>query len=173
MPFIIYAIEANDDTVDFKRLRIVSGLSSTIGSFVSEHAPIGGGAPLPWHMSGSDIIQRVGGSPSEHAFVIDLKPSAKNNVSLYQLNDIWGFSYPHWTPLALRLETLFVDEYSEGPEEFKEHFVVPDSRRELVHEFLYLCAGTAGGTWRWGMAGAVNGALLWPDALNYFIQQIS
>jgi hypothetical protein len=32
--------------------------------------------------------------------------------------------------------------------------------------------GTKGGTWKWERVGLVNGALLWPDALDYFVKML-
>ena len=49
----------------------------------------------------------------------DIFPGDKKNVSLYQVKEIWGFSYfledGIFTPLALRLEAL-VDERGKDPE---------------------------------------------------------
>jgi hypothetical protein len=41
------------------------------------------------------------------------------NVSLYQLLDVWGFSYEEWTPLALQLDALFSDRYEEDTDKFR------------------------------------------------------
>lgn len=129
---------------------------------------------MSWHLPETELLKLVvEEKPSDHAILIDLKPNAKGNVSIYQLKDIWGFSYSEWTPIALHLETLFVDEEIENPDSFKNTFEAPNLKdRENVYEFLYLRGGTKGGTWNWGMVGRVNGALLWPDALKYFIDEL-
>lgn len=141
----------------------------------------GQNAAIGWHLSESDLLgtatdQYLSGSvlPDEYAIVIDLKPGVANNVSLYELKDIWGFSYPDYTPIALRLEPLFVDHEPENsnPDAFKKCFRDNDCLRDQVHEFLYLQGGYNSGKWLWGRVGMVNGALLWPDALEFFFREI-
>lgn len=124
-----------------------------------------------WHLSAADLLNAANKSPDQHTIVIDLKPSETNNVSLYELKDVWGFSYYAWTPVALRLETLFVDYKVPNPKNFKKSFI-HNGDREQVHEFLYLQGGTGSGAWNWGSVGGVNGALLWPDALKFFSYKI-
>jgi hypothetical protein len=120
------------------------------------------------------ILSRLGiEQPAEHRILIDLKPSDKTNVSLYRLRDGWGYSNEGWTPLALRLESLLVDDPRDNPTIFKQEFLGPSETRDFIYEFLYLNGGTSGGKWTWGMVGRVNGALLWPDALRYFISSIN
>ena len=136
---------------------------------------------LKWHLSESDLLSTAidqylseSALPNDYAVVIDLKPSDKGRVSLYELKDIWGYSYTSYTPIAIRLEPLFVDRKHTNPDVFKQHFKTNDSLREPVHEFLYLQggAGKDSGKWIWGQAGLVNGALLWPDALKFFFKEI-
>jgi len=87
-------------------------------------------------------------------------------VTLLRVLDVWGFRYPSWAPLALRL-AVACDCYTEDPNKLKVRFSGPEGGNALVHEFLYLKAG-----WSWGMVGRVNGALLRPDAFNYFVDEI-
>ena len=134
-----------------------------------------------WHLSESDLLRTATDRylsesvlPNEYAILIDLKPSVEGNVSLYELKDIWGFSYPDYTPIALRLETLFVDHEpkNSNPDAFKKCFKNNNCFREQVHEFLYLRGGYNSGKWLWGQVGSVNGALLWPEALEFFFEKI-
>ena len=139
---------------------------------------------LKWHLSESDLLSTAideylseSALPNDYAIVIDLKPKDKKRVSLYELKDIWGYSYsPDYTPIALRLETLAVDLDHPNPDALKQRFETNDRLREPVHEFLYLRggsgAGNDSGTWNWGQVGSVNGALLWPDALKFFFKEI-
>ena len=48
----------------------------------------------------------------------------------------------------------------------------PEDGGVIAHEFLYLNGGTGEGTWNWGMAGSVNGALLFQDAWEYLANQV-
>ena len=137
---------------------------------------------LEWHLSDYDLLSTAidqylseSALPNDYAIVIDLKPGDKERVSLYELKDIWGYSYSSdYTPIALRLETLAVDLDHPNPDALKQRFETNDSLREPVHEFLYLQggAGEDSGTWNWGQVGSVNGALLWPDALKFFFKKI-
>jgi len=126
---------------------------------------------IKWHMTETDMLTRTDVDPDQHAIVIDLAPS-RSTVSLYELTDIWGATTPSWTPVALRLEALFVDLEHEDPATFKQEFIDEGLDRRPVYEFLYLQGGTRYGTWVWGPIGMVNGALLWPDTLDYFVSEI-
>ena len=151
---------------------------------VREHVPLGGNnGPLVrhmlgtcpdcggWHLPERELLRLLGvEEEAEHAVVIDLKPKKEGNVSVYRIRDIWGYNYGEWAPLAVRLEVLYADLDHPDPTAFKERFPSPKQPGDFVHEFLYLNNGKRG--WNWGMVGFVNGALLWPDALRYFIDQI-
>ena len=176
MAFLVYKSEKDDKGFrDFERVEKVSlaGKNSPIASLVNELSKKEGTTELRWHVSEGEILRRLNKSVDQHALIVDLKPSVENNVSLYHLKEIWGFSYDVWTPIAIRLETLAVDEYVQDPEKFKQKFNDEKSKREQVHEFLYLQGGTHGGSWSWGPVGTVNGALLWPEPLRYFIEMLS
>jgi hypothetical protein len=70
----------------------------------------------------------------------------------------------------LRLEVLFSDEPVKDVTAFKQSFLAPKMKGELVHEFLYLQGSN--NRWTWGRTGGVNGPLLWPPALEFFLQAI-
>jgi hypothetical protein len=123
--------------------------------------------PFGWHATAAEIVEELKGSDNQEV-LINLKPNGQNNVSLYRLLDVWGFSYTDWTPLALRLEVLFADHRHKSPEKFMKSFQLENQKSgEYIGEFLYLKGGVAGGTWSWGQVGRVNGALLWKDAFTY------
>jgi hypothetical protein len=112
-----------------------------------------------------------------HRLVIDLKPNTERNLSLYQIQHIWGWTIESWTPIALRLRPLFSDHRVQDAAESKSQFKLP-SDKELadvggpVHEFLYFWHKTPLSSWNWGLVGHVNGALLWPDVFDYFVNSI-
>jgi|GEM_PF-990097 hypothetical protein len=114
-------------------------------------------------------------SYQEWALVIDLKPDWDGVVSLYRLKTIWGYSERACTAICVRLEPLFVDLEVEDSIRFKNEFQLPPGKEPVgpVHEFLYLnhLEGVRG-AWTWGQVRNVNGALLWPKALAYFIERI-
>lgn len=136
-----------------------------------QHRDEGRNTPLRWHLSACDLLA-PDNMANEYAIVIDLQPNAEN-LDLYKLKDVWGFSYPDWTPVALRVERL-LDNVPPVPnsDAYKWRFTDDNVNREQVHEFLYLQGGYDEGTWNWPRPSSVNGAMLWPDALAFFFDEI-
>jgi hypothetical protein len=164
MPFLLYQHWPNDaGSRTFWRVKQVSigGGRGPIAAHVADEC--GDEPGCRWHMSETQLLSRLTVTP-EHAVLIDLKPTTKGNVSLYRLTDVWGFSYRQWTPVCLKLESLFIDEHIENAEAFKEEFQLRPDGGVIAHEFLYLNGGVSEGNWNWGMTGAVNSALLFRDA---------
>ena len=127
---------------------------------------------IGWEITENDLLKELNFNFENFSLVIDLKPTVKNNVSLYYLRRIWGYSYFGWTPIALQLETIYVDKEIKNSEEFKKKVIIPTHKGDIVHEFLYLQGGIKEGSWVWGRIGSVNGCLLWPDAFNFFVKKI-
>jgi hypothetical protein len=132
-----------------------------------------------WHAREQDLLRGMGiESCQNHALIIDLKPDTIENISLYEVQDVWGFSNEEWTPLALRLKPLFVDHKDNAPDRFKKSFSMPSAQSisdngGAIHEFLYASHNEGiEGRWRWGRNGVVNATLLWPDAFEYFVSSI-
>lgn len=174
MPFVLYERrEQPGGAAAFVQLRELS-LAGTSGGllqgFVAKFAPPQA-RTFAWHATASDLIAEAGASPKSHAIIADLK-SARGNLSLFELTDVWGFSYGEWTPLALRLEVLAADRTVPDPRRTKQRFTDEGCSRQAVHQFLYLQGGLRGGAWTWGPVGSVNGVLLWPDAFEYFLERI-
>ncbi len=168
MPFMLYDVASLSGPKQYTFIRTIpiAGNTGPLASIQRAKNP-SCKSPFSWHASSSEIVAVIAGASPTHEIVIDLKPNVANNVSLYRLLDIWGFSYNEWTPLAVRLEVLFGDLVHGDPEQFKASFSDANADRSLVGEFLYVQGGTAGGTWSWGRVGSVNGALLWRDAFDY------
>lgn len=168
MPFMLYGVQPTPSGSAFEYVRHLqlAGSRGPLRRFVQENV-VSDERPVGWHATEQGILTAAGEPADSQAIVIDLKPSVKGNVSLYRLRDVWGYSYADWSPLALRLESLFVDRVVEDVAAFKRSFVVPPDSSDEIGEFLYVQGGTCGGTWNWGMVGRVNGALLWPNALAY------
>jgi hypothetical protein len=138
--------------------------------------PPGQGEPCAWHV---DVVSELGAHADylNSTLLIDLKPKQiKTNLSLYEVMDVCGYSENDWSPVLLRLNGLFVDE--EDPSSVdRNDFVRKDNEISgPIYEFLYV-AGSVGdgkikGTWRLPPSSPTNGALLWPEPLNYFIKCI-
>lgn len=129
--------------------------------------------PYRWHV---DVLPELNAQPDYHGgtLIIDLKPK-QNNVSLYEVLDVWGWSQDDWTPILLRLNGLFTDDRPETIN--REDFVRADADISgPIYEFLYLIGsvknGKLHGPWTPPNASPTNGVLLWPERLNYFFQCI-
>lgn len=176
MPFFIYETSTVGETRKFQRLRAGVQLAGAYGPIATHAQRViskDREAPQGWHLSEDQLLNHWRCARGKHALVIDLKPKKDGLVSLYQLRDVWGFSYPSWTPIALRLETLCEDKETTDPLVVKEQFCVRAEPGDLRHEFLYLRGGTAEGGWGWGPVGSVNGALLSEAAWNFFVDAIN
>lgn len=186
MPFYLYRKNPiNGGFSEYIQMRKISlaGTDNVIYSSLTATNQLqqnrGQNAGIGWHLNETDLLSTATEQylnepvfPNEYAIVIDLKPNVANNVSLYEIKDIWGFSYSDYTPIALRIELLFGDHHHQNPDAFKQCFEDNNCLRDQVHEFLYLQGGYDSGKWLWGRVGMVNGALLWPDAVEFFFPGI-
>ena len=131
---------------------------------------------MPWELSGRDLCRAV---ISKHELETDAAACkvvvdatyGRDDAILLEINHIWGFSYGSWTPILLRMSTLFEGDRPKGKATPVEHFrLAPEEG--FIHEFLYLQCGHQGGTKNWGRMGYTNAALLYPGALAYLLGQI-
>ena len=100
--------------------------------------------PYKWHVE----IQRGMSQDDKLAgftVIIDLKPKQnKENISLYELMDVWGYSDSGWSPILLHLHGLLVDEDPNGIDRSK--FSIEDYDREgPIYEFMYLNGSVSDG----------------------------
>jgi hypothetical protein len=169
VPFYIYQV----DKTQYQQIRTIplAGKNGPLAKLAiqsfNEQKPISSGK---WHIDEKQIISEiVTDRTKEYAIIIDLKPDDTKTVSLFRLKEIWGSSDEEWTPIMLKLETLFIGEKIKAPMDFKKLFEVDKKTRlDYAYEFLYLQGGSKSGTWNWGRTGGVNGALLWEDTWKYF-----
>lgn len=131
--------------------------------------------PYKWHL---DVVGELGRHPDylDCTLLIDLKPKQnKTNLSLYEVMDVWGYSDSGWTPILLRLNGLFIDNdpLLVNRNEFNR---MDNDLDGPIYEFLYINGSVTGGkikgSWVPPPASPTNAALLWPQALNYFVQSI-
>lgn len=127
-----------------------------------------------WHIEVEKSLEGIG--MPNCTIVIDLKSKQRDtNVSLYELVDVWGYSYEDWSPILLLLYGLEVDARPNdvNPVDF---IVDPKGYDVPIYEFLYLNGGIAGGKlagkWIPPPSSPTNAALLWPETLGYFIKCI-
>lgn len=123
-------------------------------------------------MSEDKLLDWFGGTPNSHAAIVDLKPNAEGIVNLYRIRGIIGYSHTDWTPICFLLEEMFADEPNANPGSFKQEFTFSGFQRKAI-SYVYLRRGTQGGAaWNWGHVGRVNGALLFPEAWQYFTEEL-
>jgi hypothetical protein len=163
MSFLLYDVEkaTQQYTLAQEDVNIAGALAAIVKTRNTT-----GESPYKWEATAADIVAALHGMAGQE-IVIDLKPNISQNVSLYRLVCVWGFSSAYWTPLALLLETLFSDRKEQDAQGFKKQFKATEADKSLVGEFLYIQGGVKGGKWNWGKVGSVNGALLWSDAFTY------
>ncbi len=168
MPFLLYDLDGPPGREKYTLVSTFQ-LSGTRGAMARLVAArnVEKQVPFSWHATAAELIAVGRGQPTTQAIVIDLKPKVANNVSLFRLLDVWGYSYGSWTPLALRLQGLMADRQEPDPVAFKKSFIDPGDDHSLVGEFLYVQGGVNSGKWTWGMVGRVNGALLWKNAFDF------
>ncbi|RUM29420.1 MAG: hypothetical protein DSY42_06470 [Aquifex sp.] len=141
------------------------------------------GGSTGWHIPETDLINesiKMYNFPpdEEYMLVVDLKPSVKNNISLYKLTNIWGYSYETWTPIMLQLIAIYADEDATKVNFTKNKFPLPRDleNRERLHMFVYLTGGIKVdrlvGDWNWGGRGFPTAALLEPEAFKFFISAV-
>lgn len=131
---------------------------------------------MPWELSGRDLCRAVMAKHSVEADATSCKvvvdaTYGREDALLLEIIHIWGFSYGPWTPILLRMSTLFEGDRPKGKATPVEHFRL-DPEEGFIHEFLYLQCGHQGGTKNWGRMGYTNAALLYPDALTHLLGQI-
>src|SRR5437870_5617401 len=146
MPFLLYEVDGPQGQEKYTWVHPfrLAGKNGSLAQVVVMRNPQKA-VPFGWHATSEELIQLQGGKSSSQAVVIDMKPNVQKNVSLYRLLDVWGYSFANWTPLALRLQALFVDRLEPKPAEFKKSFVDPAEDHRLAGEFLYVHGGVTDG----------------------------
>ena len=198
MAFLLYGTKDDTTWIRIREFALGRLLSGFVQRYVEEDSERDGRLRVPpfeWQADEQALLRLEGllvpsrygpprdGQPSlplvpgyrTWLLAIDLKPDREGNVSLYRLQEVWGYSEKASTPICLRLEPLFVDLDVEDSVSFKHQFQLSPTaeRGGPIYEFLYLNHPEGvRGPWTWGQVGNVNGALLWPKALGYFMERI-
>lgn len=163
MPFFLYKVEA--DWASKIRTISLAGLHGPICAAAKRHPD-----EAEWELDEASLLEFLQVDPENHAVIIDLKPSQPTEISLYRLRHIWAYYSPGWTPLAVELEALYVDDYAPDgtrPSVFKERFPITVGSGSRVYEFLYL------NEWNWGPVGSVNAAVLESSIFDSFLKRIN
>jgi hypothetical protein len=128
------------------------------------------GEPFAWHLEIASALRSLGADYSEaNSIVIDIKPSNRHPC-LCELTDVFGYSTDDWTPMMWRLRQLRWEEKVDPLD-----FTAP-SDGQKIHSFIHAAGsvrkGKIVGKWIAPKVSSTNSALLWPDALDYFVEQI-
>jgi hypothetical protein len=170
---IVYTLmeEPGNTVYQLARKIRLTAKTGAIASFVREAR---GTEPGGWRMNERDILVGVDADHDSQAVVVDLKPHARDIVSLYRMRGIVGYSYTDWTPICFLFERLFDDQAESDPKHFKQRFTREEGFRGThAVSFVYLHRGTLEGrAWNWGHIGRVNGAILFSNAWRHFDQEI-
>ena len=126
--------------------------------------------PIDWHLNVSGDLSRT--NLSNQALIISLKPYNKNNLSIYELVNVWGVSSNGWTAMMYHIRGLFVDA---DPKKIDSKDF-PRSPREVddpIFTMAYVMDGTVKngeiiGKWSPTRPGSSNSVLLWPTTFEYF-----
>ena len=175
MSFLLYKIKSDNssntlyDLVDEIEL---SGNNGPFALYVNEKSDKEN-TVFKWEMRESLILKYLNLDEQGHAIIANIKPKSNKYVALCRLDRIWGYSSDWWTPILVRLNTIYFDRADNDPRDFIKHFDDSEAENEILHEFLYLQGGIIHRGWGWGPTGAVNAPLLWPDPLLYFYNILS
>lgn len=175
----MYALYTKDrvEEKDHFQMYAECSLFGSKGGFIpwllAKHIPPDQGGPYKWHIDVPSELDKT----TEYArmtLIIDLKPKQREkNVALYEVLDVWGYSAKGWTPVMLRLSGLFVDAEPAGIDR-NDFFIEDEKRQDAIYEYLYVQGSVACGAltdkWILPPASSTNGALLFPDAMKYFLQ---
>lgn len=189
MPFLLYEKTGEDVGLDVLERRVVITFGGNSNGILPKYLKSRGtlerarssvqGSSKPHfdNFPASDLLSLKGHNPDFHRLVIDLKPMAKRNVSLYEVREFWVAINEAWTPIMLRIHPLFIDkEVGEGREgECKQRLLV-DPNRDAgypIHDIIYLNGGYSENPlhkrW-WGASrlGQYSAALLFPEVAEHF-----
>ena len=105
--------------------------------------------------------QMLGGDASSHRLISDVYPKSEDN-SLYSLEYVSVYSHDDFAPIVMHLIKI--------PGK-KESFVGKNYEKEYVRSFLYIRKNP--NIWKWGNLGQTSGPLVWPPAMDFFIDEIT
>lgn len=170
MPFFLYRLDGDA----YVRVRSNVPLAGQQGPFcaTARRSP----DTPEWELSERELVRSYGVDPDSHVVIIDLKPKVEDEISLYRLKYAWGYSADGWTPFALELEGLYVDEKPQtgnSAASIKQRFPISSEPGDRIYEFLYVNGDGKKGSWAFGRVGSVNAALLWEHVFDSFLKRIN
>jgi hypothetical protein len=143
--------------------------------------PIGEG----WEITASDIVKNAI-PPSANSELLhpvtDFHPRTTERIGIMEIDTIYLYTFPQdrnkkepaWTPMMLKLRSLYYEEFDpalslEKIQEKKKHIVLPkdyDKPRDESWTFTFLYV--KGESWNFGKPGSTNGTFIEGGARTYF-----
>lgn len=171
--YALYRKSQHDSMIAFHFVEEISLFGCNRGfipALLRSEIPPSQGAPFKWELDISKALASTG--RVDHGLVIDLKPkNASPNLSLYEIMTVWGHSLPEWTPIMMRLRSLFVDE---TPADYnqKQFTRQLEDMEDPIFSMMYLAGtvekGQLVGRWTAPGASPTNSVLLWPETFQFF-----
>src|ERR1700722_12879032 len=123
-------------------------------------------APIGWILPIAEKWNK-----EEYSAIIDIKPKSSDEVFLCELDKVFGYSYPNWSPIMMRLKILLYEE-----EEIDKTIFMNDEDPDIIYTMLYLSGGIQNGklkgTWNFPGPSSTNSLLFWPEAMTFFNEQV-
>jgi len=172
--YYIYNVEKKGDIYSYNfmnKINLFGSLNGIIVKILKKITPPNQNEVYKWRINMEKDLPKI--DLPNKAIIIDLKPNTENNVSLYEIKNIFGYSSFGWTPMMFHLKALMVDK--KGDWKQKEKFDIKDANLENVFTFNHVYDGSVRngqiiGIWVPPRPSSTNSALLWEDTLNYFIE---
>jgi hypothetical protein len=161
------------------------------GRFEHSLIPSEQGEPYPWYLDVRKRLCQIGhpglglDAGNQYSLVIDLKPNnMKRVLDFYELLHVWGYTNYGWTPAMVQLRQLrqiLREEAPAGinPRDYEEFSIKEDEETFLtpIYSFWYFYDGRIEegqlcGRWNPPPPAATNSALLWPQAIQYFLDKM-
>jgi len=129
--------------------------------------------PFAWKLDLKKALEKEGMANS--VLIINLKPNnKKTNLSLYELDHVWGYSASGWTPIMIYLRGLFVDEVHQLVND-KDFIRKEEEIEDPIFSMMYLMGtitkGKIDGKWTPPGPSPTNSVLLWPNTFQYFFSE--
>lgn len=171
--YYLYTKKSNTNDYQYELVKPISLFGCNNGFIpwlLAFNIPKGQDEPYTWHVNIVESL--INRNYDNHSLVIDLKPNDKKGLSLYEIIDVWGYSYFGWTPIMMHLRGILDNNANKDKKMFSISISELD---EPIFTMLYLNgtvkAGEIHGQWTLPNASPANSVLLWPETFEYFSEK--
>jgi len=156
-----------------RRISLAGCNSGIVPAMLKQVLDLNDSPPLGWQLPIAGEYHK-----RNQSVIIDMKPNNGAEIVLCELDKVFGFSHPGWSPIMFRLAQMYNQNVDDDDMDFdKQDFVCPpDDELEIIYTMSYLKGsfkeGKLDGTWVFPGRSSTNGLMLWPDAMTFFCEQI-